>query len=139
MSRCSRSHAAGFTLIELLIVMVIMSTTLALIIPFTAEQVDKQQQQVERQKIILFLQRARQLAFFKSEDVTLTFAGKQIEAKTADTQVSFALEYVSFTEEKQLVFSPGYQRAEIELAAVINYNRWTLQLANEETRWLNVN
>lgn len=127
----------GFTLIELLIVMVIMSTTLALVIPFAAEQVDKEQQRAERQKIILFLQRARQIAFFKSADVELSFAGKQILAKAGEFEVNLPLEHVSFTEQKQLVFNAGYQTDEIELQALINYRNWTLHLTNEDASWLN--
>ena len=117
--------------------MVIMSTTLALVIPFAAEQVDKEQQRAERQKIILFLQRARQTAFFNSTDVNLTFAGRQIQAKTDEIDVSLLLEHVSFSEEKQLVFNAGYQTAEFELNAVINYRNWTLHLSNEDANWLN--
>lgn len=139
MRHCNRLLPTGFTLIELLIVMVIMSTTLAIVIPFAAEQVDKEQQRAERQKVLLFLEQAKQLAFFNSTNVTLTFSGKQIEAKTTATNVSFLLEYVSFTEEKQLIFNAGHQVLQIELDTVINHNKWTLQLANEETRWINVN
>lgn len=137
MCRCNKTTSAGFTLIELLIVMVIMSTTLALVIPFAAEQVDKEQQRAERQKIVLFLQRARQMAFFKSMDINLTFGGKQIVAKADELEVSLPLEHVSFSEEKQLVFNAGYQTDEVEIQALINYRNWTLHLSHEDASWLN--
>ncbi len=103
-----KTQTYGFTLVELLVVLVIAGVTMALVGPFTYEQIAKSEERSEYNKLLSTLKRLSAVSFSHGKPYILSFNQTRFEAAANQKSKIHEFEHISFPSQTLIINANGY-------------------------------
>ena len=119
--------------------MLIAGMALSVVIPFSLQQVDSAKARSEKEKVVILLERAKDMVLFRSSQTSLVFSGRQIRISALGEDKLLNLQHISFPQETEVAVGLVGVDKDVNLAAIINGQNWVLKVNHEKAEWTYVN